>query len=108
MRFPSRLMVRSSAAGCCSISASMIDIRLIFRDLLFRRRTVERFFFDQAFAFLDDEDFIDADTFETIDRATRPADLYEVYPGSLLQPEVEPEIVVRDIAGAAADFVNLR
>ena len=37
----------------------------------------------------------------------RPANLYQIYLRPLLEPEVQPQIVLRDVSSTAVDFFNL-
>src|SRR5215213_2477365 len=105
IRRPSRLMIRSSARGCCWISASIKDIRS--GASLFGRGAAELLLFDEAFALFDDQNSVDADAFDPVDRAAGPPDFYQVYPGAFLKAEVEPEVVVRNVTRAAAHLVHL-
>src|SRR6266478_6168074 len=63
---------------------------------------------DDAFAFFDEDDLIGLDVFERFDEAAGPPDFEEFDVFGFADAEVDAKIVLRKIAAAAADFVNLR
>src|SRR5882762_868560 len=62
---------------------------------------------DDAFAFFDEDNLIGLDVFEGFDEAAGPADFEELDAFGFADAEVDAEIVLRKVAAAAADFVNL-
>src|SRR5713101_2934365 len=62
---------------------------------------------NDAFALFDEDYLIWLDVFQRFDEAARPADFEELDVFGFADAEVDAEIVLRKIAAAAADFVNL-
>ena len=71
-----------------------------FRTIEFRRA-------DDTLALSDDNHFVRLDVLKGIDRAAGPANFEQVDFFCFPQAEVHAQIVLRDVAAAAADFVNL-
>src|SRR6185369_8766698 len=69
---------------------------------------LELFLLDEALAFFDGQDFIDARARDLIHDAARPADFDQINLRPLLQAEVQAHVVLRNVAAAAAHFVYLR
>ena len=63
---------------------------------------------NDAFAFFDEDDLIGLDVFERFDEAAGPSDFEEFDGFGFADAEVDAQIVLRKIAPAAADFVDLR
>ena len=59
-------------------------------------------------AFFDDVEAIDGEIGEAVDLAGGPAHFDPIDDGSLVEAEVQAEIVLRVVAAAAAHFVDLR
>src|SRR5437660_3531025 len=62
---------------------------------------------DDAFALFDEDDLIGLDVFQRFDEAAGPADFEKLDGFGFADAEVEAQIVLRKIATAAADFVDL-
>src|SRR5438552_16296785 len=62
---------------------------------------------DDAFALFDEDDLVGLDVFERFDEAAGPADFEELDGFGFTNAEVDAQIVLRKIAAAAVDFVDL-
>src|SRR2546426_2079508 len=67
----------------------------------------EVFLLNQTFAFFNRHHLIHADAGHGIDNAAGPTHLDEVDCGPLLEAEVQPQIILREVTAAAADLVYL-
>jgi len=63
---------------------------------------------DDAFALFDEDHLVRLDIFQCFDEAAGPADFEELDAFCFADAEMDAEIVLREIAAAAADFVDLR
>src|SRR6266478_4078742 len=61
---------------------------------------------DDAFALFDEDHLIRLDIFQCFDEAAGPADFEELDAFCFADAEMDAEIVLREIAAAAADFVD--
>src|SRR5205814_3077931 len=62
---------------------------------------------DDAFTLFDEDDLVGLDVFERFDEAAGPADFEELDGFGFTNAEVDAQIVLRKIAAAAVDFVDL-
>ena len=58
-------------------------------------------------ALLNDVELVDVEVLEDVDLAAEPMDFYAVDFLGLVEAEVDAEIVLREVAAAAAEFVGL-
>src|SRR5262252_3958268 len=70
-------------------------------------RVTELLLLDDSLAFLDRNDSVRADVPNPLNTAAGPPNFNEVYPGALLESEVDPHIVLGNVTAAAVDLSDL-
>jgi len=63
--------------------------------------------FNQTLSFFDGQDLVRADVGDLINCAAGPADFYQINLRSVLESEVQPEIILRNVTCTTIDLFDL-
>src|SRR6516165_1826618 len=78
---------------------------LSFSLLLYRRS--ERFLAHDAFALSHIDELVGLNVFQCVHHSTRPTNFENVDFGSVSDAEMDPQVILREVSAAAADFIDL-